>query len=185
MRKNKIREKSKQIFYMNTDGGGLQQNLYINLSTGKLRIAQSHVRTSDNGMSGNKSCNSYLGIYIAEKILSKVFKDVKRMPNNNRGYDFICGKGYKIDVKSRCRYYPKNRNSYYWDFHLYKNQIADYFLCLAFDNREDLNPEYLWLIPGKEINDKNKILMVPSTMIKWDKYRLDIEKVENCCDFVR
>ena len=49
---------------------------------------------------GNRDCTLFLGVHVAERVLSKVFKDVERMPMNNPGYDFICGGGYKIDVKS-------------------------------------------------------------------------------------
>lgn len=51
----------------------------------------------------NRMCSQYLGIFIGEKVLSKVFKNVERMPINHSGYDFICGNGYKIDVKVSCR----------------------------------------------------------------------------------
>lgn len=36
--------------------------------------------------SENKQCPAFLGVHVAERVLSKVFKDVKRMPPNNRGY---------------------------------------------------------------------------------------------------
>ena len=43
--------------------------------------------------STNKKSTNYLGCTIAEKVLSKVFKDVKVMSYGNPGYDFICSKG--------------------------------------------------------------------------------------------
>ena len=36
----------------------------------------------------NKTCALFLGVHVAERVLSHVFKQVKRMPNGNVGYDF-------------------------------------------------------------------------------------------------
>lgn len=44
-------------------------------------------------MSENKSCSIFLGVHVAEKVLSRVFKDVKQMPTHNPGYDFVCNRG--------------------------------------------------------------------------------------------
>lgn len=37
-------------------------------------------------------CSSYLGVYVAERILSYYFEDITRMPYGHIGYDFICKK---------------------------------------------------------------------------------------------
>lgn len=102
-------------------------------------------------ISKNKQCGSYLGIYIAERVLSKIFKEVKCMPIHNRGYDFICNKGYKVDVKSA------TISTDGWRFTIDRNSIADYFILLAFDNRENLNPMHLWLIKGNETVKAKKL----------------------------
>lgn len=133
----------------------------------------------------NKSCSSYLGIVIAEQVLSKVFKNVEIMPHNNPGFDFICGNGFKIDVKSSCRYIRGITYSDIWMFNINKNIIADYFLCLAFDNRTDLNPQYLWLIRGDVVNDKSSLLITESKISKWDEYKQDISKVITTCNTIR
>ena len=135
-------------------------------------------------MSENRNCASFLGVYVAERVLSHVFKHVEKMPNGNPGYDFICGGGHKIDVKSACRHVRKNWADM-WVFHIEKNQIAEYFLCLAFDNRDDLNPEHIWLIPSNKINDHVSIGISETTLAKWDEYKLDIEKVSACCNALR
>ena len=137
----------------------------------------------------NKTCSQYLGIHISERILSNVFEDVTRMPFNHPGYDFICKNGYKIDVKSSCLgvIQPEHighRNPR-WSFMIRKNKIVDYFLCLAFDNRNDLNPMYVWLIPGKDINTKIKLSIATSKLSKWDKYKLQIDDVLNCCSQIK
>lgn len=127
----------------------------------------------------NKGCAQWLGVHVAESVLSKLFKNVERAPLKNPGYDFKCGKGYLIDCKSSCLH--PSRNS--WGFNINKNQIADYFLCLAFDNREDLNPLHIWLIPGEVVNDKTGIAIVnlESVLSKWSQYERLIEEVVTCC----
>ena len=53
------------------------------------------------------------GHLFAERVLSKVFKNVIRQPHYTPGFDFICGRGFKIDVKSACM-----RTSGSWMFHI-------------------------------------------------------------------
>lgn len=132
----------------------------------------------------NKKCSSYLGIYISEQVLSKVFNNVEVMPPTNPSYDFICNKGKKIDVKSSCIRIDNINNVKYfkWNFKIRKNKVADYFLCIAFDNREDLNPLHVWLIPGNEVNRKQTASISPSTTHKWDKYRINTDKVTEWCN---
>jgi hypothetical protein len=124
----------------------------------------------------NPQSSIYLGCTIAEKVLSKVFNDVKTMPFGNPGYDFICNKGKKIDVKSGCL--KKNG----WKFHINRNIIADFFLCIAFDNRKSLTPLHLWLIPSSKVKDKKTVGICSSTIHKWDEFKLDISKTLQCCD---
>ena len=135
-------------------------------------------------MSKNPTCSSFLGIHVAERVLSHIFKNVKRMPNNNQGYDFICNKGKKIDVKSACRR-QREKHRDLWAFHTRHNTIADYFLCLAFNNREELNPEYIWLIPGWLINGRSIASISVTTIPKWDDYALDTSKVTTCCNVLK
>lgn len=129
----------------------------------------------------NKDCGIYLGCHVAEKVLSYVFKNVQRMKMNNPGYDFVCGKGYKVDVKSSC-IHGRDGRSDQWIFIINRNTIADFFLCLAFDNRNDLNPEYMWLIPGNVLNHLTGTSISRSTLNKWLKYEQSIDKVISCCD---
>lgn len=134
----------------------------------------------------NRECACYLGVHVAERVLSHVFEDVQRMPHNNPGFDFICRRGYKIDVKSSCRLHregPANQ----WYFNIYKNTIADYFLCLAFDDRKSLNPEHVWLIPGADVNDRTGISITESCLEKWDRYELPgkLDEVVSCCNVLK
>lgn len=132
----------------------------------------------------NKTCGGFLGVHVAEKVLCDVFKDVTLMPYNNPGYDFICNKGKKIDVKSACARF-RHRNSVSWEFSIDKNYIADFFLCLAFDDRESLTPLYLWLIPSHVVCHLGVAAISKSKIYKWDEYRLNIDKVVLCCDTMR
>lgn len=149
-------------------------------------------------MGENKSCSAYLGVHIAERILSKIFSNVKRMPYNNRGYDFICQKGYKIEVKSSClRHQERGTNVHAkWDFEVNKNIIADYFIFIAFDNRDDLTPCHIWLIGGAEkittLQNKSALLNSKSvfsvsnsekSLAHYGGYELidKLEQFKGCC----
>lgn len=127
----------------------------------------------------NKDCADYLG-GVAEMVLSRTFHDVQMMPHGNIGYDFVCNHGKKIDVKS-----STTRPEVRWSFSINKNAMADFFLCIAFDNRRDLNPLYVWLIPGDVLNHLTGTYISESTLSKWDEYKLDITKVISCCDTIR
>ena len=135
-------------------------------------------------ISENKECALYLGVHIAEQVLSKVFKNVEMMPVHNPGFDFICNSGKKIDVKSGCRRIH-HYGSDSWQFTINHNTIADYFLCLAFDNRTDLNPEHIWLIPGADVNHLTRTSIAVTTLDKWASYKLKIDKIIKCCNTIK
>ena len=127
-------------------------------------------------------CASYLGIHVAERALSKFFDHIERMPLGNPGYDFRCGKGFKIDVKSGCLR-PHGRNAR-WQFSIRRNAVADYFLCIGFNNRVDLEPERVWLIPGRMINTLTHLYITNNIMCieEWEEYEKSINGVVACCD---
>lgn len=137
--------------------------------------------TSRKPMHENKNCAAYLGICIAERVLSLVFENIIHMPNNNEGYDFICNKGKKIDVKSCVEKYNKNGVSN-WTFGIKQNAIADYFLCLAFDNRTNLNPMHLWLIPAEHINDLTTLQISNDKLNNFSQYEKKLDDVILCCN---
>ena len=132
----------------------------------------------------NSNSPTYLGVHVAEQVLSKVFKNVKQMPNGNPGYDFICSKGMKVDVKSSVFKFDKRRpnDKGRWHFNIYKNIIADYFLCIAFDNRSDLIPQHLWLIPSEKVNHLIGLSISKLQIHKWEMYSQPIDKVISCCN---
>lgn len=137
-----------------------------------------------NTMCENESCTLYLGVHVAERVLCKVFRNVTKMIACNQGYDFICNKGKKIDVKSSCTRVQHGRSNS-WAFHIERNTIADFFLCIAFDNRENLNPLHIWLIPAGVINHLKGASISEPNLSKWDEYKLDIDKVTACCDIMK
>lgn len=150
----------------------------------KQHREQSYTTTSRRQMSENKKCTLFLGVHVAEQVLSKVFKDIQEMPPCNPGYDFTCNQNKKIDVKSSCARINKlGRRT--WGFKINHNTIADYFLCITFDNRNDLNPLHIWLIPGNVLNHSSGITISESRIGKWDKYKLDINKVTACCNTLK
>ena len=135
-------------------------------------------------MSENKKCAAYLGIAVAERLIIHIFNDVKVMSYGNPGYDFICANDKKIDVKSGCLLLNHGKLSR-WNFNIEKNQIADYFLLLAFNSRNELEPQHMWLIPGNILNHLTGATISPSTIDKWDQYRQPINETVECCNEIK
>lgn len=159
---------------------------YVCQKCSTMRQRDYNHRTGRNQpMSEKRDCPQFLGVHVAERVLSSVFKDVKRMSPNNPGYDFRCGCGYLVDAKSSCRRQHLPPHADQWSFHINKNKIAEYFLCLAFDNRDDLTPEHIWLIPAEKVNDKVGISIAETRLDKWKEYELPIDQVASCCDTIR
>lgn len=136
-------------------------------------------------MAQARDCALYLGVVVAERVLSTFFNNITRMRNGNPGYDFLCGRGFKIDAKSSCLKASHGTPS--WGFHIAKNKIADYFLCLAFDSRESLEPQHVWLIPGKVVNNLTGIYISRTnrSLSKWHAYEKPLDKVIECCSEMR
>ncbi len=134
----------------------------------------------------------YLGVTVAEKVLSNVFSNVQRMPAHNHGYDFICGKGYKVDAKAACY----NQDGA-WSFNINQNKTADYFACLAFDNRWSLTPLHFWLIPGNaevpykrsgkvvRVDSLSVVYVRPPRVGRWKEYEKPVDKILTACDIMK
>ena len=146
------------------------------------RECSEQIRRKNGGlsMSKNKECASYLGIHVNERLLKHLFNDVEVMPMNNPGYDFICNNGKKIDGKSSCL--TKDGR---WMFNIRHNTIPDYFLCVAYDNRIDLNILHIWLLPGDKFNHLTGTGISKSTIHKWSEYEQPIDKAITCCDSMK
>ena len=132
----------------------------------------------------NKKCTKYLGEHITEKLLLSTFSEISKAPMNNPGYDFICGNGFKVDVKSSCIHIStrklvsgENKPFPHWQFHIRFNTTADYFALLAFDTLESLTPLHFWMIPGEVLNKKHGITITETTLHKWKQYEKPIDKI--------
>ena len=174
--------KTKSLFSTTSEGVRTCTKLVYQLNTDHCCIGTCFLKaTVCSGTSKtNRSCPQFLGVHVAERVLSKIFNNVERMPLHNPGYDFVCNRGKKIDVKSATMH--KN----YWSFHIYRNKIADYFLCIAFDNRADLNPIHIWLLPSDVISDKVCVKISLSTISKWTEYEQfnKLYEVVACCNTI-
>lgn len=182
--KNKIRENDKEYYQLKKNNLLEYSKEYQNIirkDKQKHKQNEQENKRTHGPMSKNRDCPNYLGIHIAEKLVAKYFKNPFRMPWSNPGYDFICSNGFKIDVKSAILTTSKNR----WLFLINKNKIADYFLCLAYDNRNDLNLLHVWLFPGPDINNKRILSSIPSTISKWFQYEKPIGDMKGCCDTLK
>jgi hypothetical protein len=142
----------------------------------------------------SKDLEQYFGIHITEKYVSSIFKDSLRMPINNRGYDWICKKGYKIQHKASCLTYDDKG----WQGFAYKilnNDITDYFILTGWNNRKDLVPIYILLIHSEEIvRDRpfwmRKMFYItnkPKYLLEFERYNLPdkLEKLKECCKFAK
>jgi hypothetical protein len=178
--------KQELIPYENWGIGSMRHANYICKSCLRESSRKNHYKLhGGKPMSQNKQCTSFLGCHVAEQVLSKAFKDVEIMPPSNPGYDFICNKGKKIDVKSSCIQSANGRHGDKLQFSIKKNVVADYFLCIAFNNRDNLNPEYTWLIPGNKINHLTNFSVAISNTYYLDEYKIDISRISKCCDVLR
>jgi hypothetical protein len=174
-------------FYTHRSGKQKGQLLSYCKSCNTIKTREYSHRTGRKHPITTPGSPAYLG-NLSERILYHYFNEVQRMPYSNPGYDFTCKMGFKIDAKSSCRRKdprPGRKNS--WNFGINKNKIADYFICLAFRDRESLEPEHIWLIPGKEINHLVSLSIADceSSLAKWTKYEKPLDKVVTCCDTLR
>ena len=174
--------KSKSLYSITENGCRITIQCRCHLKTDNIEIRSFFGKRGNGGIRNNPDCASYLGITVAEQVLSKVFKNVERMVSNNPGFDFICSNGYKIDVKSSTLHNHENT----WAFTTNKNKIPDYFIFLAFDNRKDLNPKHVWLIPGNIVNNLKTASVAKSKVQKWDEYKIDkLDEIISCCNTLK
>ena len=138
-------------------------------------------------------CSQYTGLYIAETVLSKAFS-VMEKAHPHAPYDFICGKGYKVDSKCSLLLPHNGKKASRWMFRVKRNKVPDAFCFIALQNTIDTitdSPQiaYVWLIPGdaliegRPLNDRTAINVAPSTISKLEPFRRsDMEgKITTCC----
>jgi hypothetical protein len=100
-------------------------------------------------MEFNEDCSSYFGVYIAENYIMKTFEDPIKMPYGNPGYDWLCKTGKKIESKARCM--SDHSGCIGFGFDIYYNNIADYFILSAWNNRDSLEPLHIWVFHRNDI----------------------------------
>ncbi len=94
----------------------------------------------------NRKNTRFIGVYIAESSVNKLFEGSQRMRLRNPGYDIICNKGYKIDVKASTL---SATNTF--GFHIHENRIADYLILIGYNNIIELKPLHIWIIGSEDI----------------------------------
>ena len=119
----------------------------------------------------NRMDKRFIGVYIAENGVAKIYEESKRMPYNNPGYDIICPRGYKIDVKATVL----NQHNMF-GFGIKKNKVADYFALVGFNNIIELEPLRMWIIRNDEYVNKHKIselsrFVIPNERLYIEKYQ--------------
>lgn len=129
-------------------------------------------------MSDNPDCSSYFGNFIVENYIIQTFEDPIRMPYGNPGFDWLCKKGEKVDSKAACisQYNGGSR----WEFPIRYNNIADWFILSAWDNRESLNPLHIWIFHKNDIvrgrkfwrRDSFSITNTPEKLKEFEKYEV-------------
>jgi len=128
----------------------------------------------------NKKCAVYYGVYINERLLKHYFDDVEVMPYGHPGYDFVCNNDKKIDGKS-----AMTGDKGHWSFNIRHNTTADYFFCVAYDNRTDLNILHIWILPGNKFNHLGSASISKSTLSRWAEYEQPLDKAIACCNTMK
>ena len=160
-----------------------EQSQKWNVENHERFLANQTRRNRKNGhisMHENKECPSYLGISVTEKLIYRYFRDAIRMRYGNPGYDIVCNRGKLIEVKSSCL-----TKAGRWMFNIGCNNTAEYFVLVAWDNREDLNIMHVWLIPGNVLSHLTQASIRPITLDKWSQYEKDVTKMLACCNAMK
>lgn len=134
----------------------------------------------------NRRIKQFIG-YVGENGILQLFEGSKKMKRNNPGYDIICPRGYKLDVKTSVL---SRFNTLL--FKIDKNQIADYFILVAFDNVIDLKPINVWVLKSDDTLrdrfikniDHISIFNDPKSRKLLDKFsRIDkLEELKKVCE---
>jgi len=137
----------------------------------------------------NKGCPSHFGEFT-ENLMIQTFEDAIKMPYGNPGYDWICKRGDKIDNKGRCLDYVEGYPG--WSYPIRYNNIADWFILSAWDDRDSLNPLHVWIFHKNDIVGERKFwrrdtLWVSNTqkgIKEFEKYEATyrLDKLKELCN---
>lgn len=116
----------------------------------------------------NVDCSLYFGEYIEKKYVSKIFEDpipfefpkdeLGRIIDKRKPYDFLCKQGLKIKHAASCLRRKESNNTEvavgsvreYWGYLIRRNPIPDYWVLPGWNDRESLEPMYVWIIRGHD-----------------------------------
>lgn len=140
----------------------------------------------------NEDCSSWFGEFISQNYVMETFEDPVPMPPNNPGFDWICKKGQKIDHKGACLSYSNKSNWNGWNFPIRWNNIADYFILSAWDNRDSLTPLHVWIFHKNDIVRGRKfweregftITNTPDKLKELEKFEVTdrLDKLKELCN---
>lgn len=132
-----------------------------------------------------KSCETKEKGKKAERIINNTFsmKEHSSIINWQSPYDFICSKGYTIDVKGSKliqQYHGKiklwKKPVEIWSFNTKRKTDVDYFICLGFDTEYN-KLLHIWIFKNSnKIKNKSAIIINKKWMDEYLKYEYDIKK---------
>jgi hypothetical protein len=142
-------------------------------------------------MEFNEECAAWFGDFICENYIIKTFEEPIRTPYGNPGFDWLCKKGEKIDHKGSCLIYGKY-GSPHWIFNIMCNNIADWFILSAWDNRDSLNPLHVWIfyrydiVRGRKFCEFDSFLVTntPEKLKELEKWEVTdrLDKLKELCN---
>lgn len=155
---------------------GKKQGLTVSEYTNKCNLSRYLGSESE-----NKSCPLYFGDYIEKKYVMQIFEDpipfeykkddMGRIIDRTKPYDYICKNGFKLKHIASCKRTDKFHvlnyldDILYWGYLIRRNNVPDYYILSAWDDRNSLNPLYVWIIRGDEI-----FITQRSQKPFWDRY---------------
>lgn len=147
---------------------------YRNRTKLKFGICKStiynHKYNKCNPLGTNKNTPNYIGVFIAENKFQEIFKDAIKMQYNNRYYDFVLPDNTTVDVKSSTIHTRKKDGYKHFTFRLFKNKITDLFACFAYDNVNDTNLLYIWIIPSSIIKNRVNLIIGENNFNTYTNY---------------
>lgn len=128
----------------------------------------------------DKDCPLWFGEFT-ENLMIHRYPGAKRMPYNNKGFDYLWN-GIKIDHKGRCLRYTPGRSPA-WNFGILFNNSARKFILTGWDNRESLNPMYAWefdrddIVRGRHFWQRNGFYITYTAywLEQFEDYQIDID----------
>ena len=138
----------------------------------------------------NEDCSAHFGEFT-ENIMIQTFENAKKMPYGNPGFDWTCKNGDKIDNKGVCLVCIQGK-SQRWVFSIKYNNIAEWFILSAWDNRDSLNPLHVWIFHKNDIfkgkkfwrRDTVTIIDSPKGLMRFKEYEVTdrLDKLKELCN---